>query len=114
MSYRTTEHINLPFKLFPTVNEVGSSRVDYKISIKPQFSEMHLATGVLLKIPVPPNTATTKINTSKGKAKYVAQENAIIWKLGMVVGGKDHHISCEVGLMATIKKKTWSRPPISM
>mmetsp|Transcript_12601 Transcript_12601/g.31018 ORF Transcript_12601/g.31018 Transcript_12601/m.31018 type:complete len:441 (-) Transcript_12601:70-1392(-) len=114
MSYRTTSNINLPFRLLPIVKEIGTTRVEYKLSIKANFGEELLATGVLVKVPVPKNTATTKMKVSNGKTKYVAQENAIVWKIPRMAGGAEYHFSADVSLMATISKKAWSRPPITL
>ena len=66
----------------------------------------------------------------KGKAKYKASENAIVWKIKRMGGMKESQISAEIELLETETKKKWtrfenitrefkdimpcSRPPISM
>ncbi|KAK9727999.1 clathrin associated protein complex medium subunit, variant 2 [Basidiobolus ranarum] len=80
MRYRTTENVNIPFKVYPVVNEMGKTRVEYKIQVKANFSPKLYANNVVLKIPTPLNTAGTNIRVSSGKAKYVPDENCIIWK----------------------------------
>lgn len=114
MKYRSTENVSLPFRLLPNVRETVGVRVDFSVSIKALFDGQLEATGVLLKVPCPPNTATTKIKVTTGKAKYVAVENAIVWKISRFPGAAEHMISAEAGLLATISKKPWSRPPISL
>lgn len=37
MKYRTTEHINLPFRVHAIVNEIGKTRVEFKILVKVPF-----------------------------------------------------------------------------
>jgi AP-2 complex subunit mu-1 len=37
MKYRTTENVNMPFRIIPIVKEIGSSRVEYRVSIKSNF-----------------------------------------------------------------------------
>jgi hypothetical protein len=59
------------------------------LSIKALFGGNLMATGVLIKLPTPPNAATAKIKVSTGKAKYVAQENAIVWKIARFAGGAE-------------------------
>ena len=50
----------------------------------------------------------------KGKAKYKASENAIVWKIKRMAGMKESQISAEIDLLPTNDKKKWARPPISM
>jgi AP-2 complex subunit mu-1 len=114
MKYRSTENLVLPFRLLPNVRETAGVRVDCSVSVKALFDAQLEATGVLLKLPCPPNTATTVIKVTTGKAKYVAVENAIVWKISRFEGGAEHMINAEVGLLSTISKKAWSRPPISL
>ncbi|ORY01004.1 clathrin adaptor, mu subunit [Basidiobolus meristosporus CBS 931.73] len=114
MRYRTTENVNLPFKVHPVVNEMGKTRVEYKIQVKANFSSKLYANNVVLKIPTPLNTAGTNIRVSAGKAKYAPAENCIIWKIQKFQGQAEYSFSCEVTLTAMTIVKAWSRPPISM
>ena len=88
--------------------------MEYSISITSQFDFQHEANSVLLKIPCPPNTASAKIKVTTGKAKYVAVESALVWKISRFPGGATHQFQADVGLLATISKKAWSRPPIQV
>ena len=96
------------------MRETQNTRVEYSVTIKSQFDFQLEATGVLLKIPCPPNTASAKIKVTTGKAKYVAAESALVWKISRFPGGAEHMFQAEVGLLATISKKAWSRPPIQV
>jgi AP-2 complex subunit mu-1 len=80
MRYRTTEHISLPFKVRAVVNELSSTKVEFKVSVKSNFSTKIYAQNVVIKVPTPLNTANTKINCNGGRAKYVGSENCIVWK----------------------------------
>ncbi|KAK9708191.1 clathrin associated protein complex medium subunit, partial [Basidiobolus ranarum] len=108
MRYRTTENVNLPFKVHPVVNEMGKTRVEYKIQVKANFSPKLYANNVVLKIPTPLNTAGTNIRVSAGKAKYVPAENCIIWKIQKFQGQAEYGFSCEVTLTAMTIVKAWS------
>jgi AP-2 complex subunit mu-1 len=79
MRYRTTENINLAFKVIPTVNEF-KTRVEYKVVVKSNFSAKLFANNVVIKIPTPPNAAKANIQVPIGKAKYAPAENALVWK----------------------------------
>ncbi len=82
MKYRTTENINLPFRVHAIVNEVGKTMVDYKILVKASFSAKLYATNVKIHIPTPPNTANVVIRVLVGKAQFKPAEGGIIWKYG--------------------------------
>src|SRR5690554_8169534 len=80
MRYRTSDNINLPFKVHPVVTEVGKSKIEYRIVVKANFSSKLYANNVILKIPTPLNTAGVNCSASAGKAKYVPEDNSIVWK----------------------------------
>lgn len=115
MRYRSTEHINLPFRVQAIVQEIGRTKVSYNISIRSTYSHKLFATGVVLRIPTPLNTAKIEgTRTTNGKAKYEPESNAIVWKIQRFEGNKEFTLSSEAQLTATTNQKAWSRPPISM
>lgn len=78
--YRSTTNVNLPFKVHPIVEEIGKSKVEYNISLRANFDSKLSGNNVVLRIPTPPNTTNVKCQVAMGKAKYVPDENIIIWK----------------------------------
>ncbi|KAI7818354.1 intracellular protein transport-related protein [Gamsiella multidivaricata] len=114
MRYRTSDNINLPFKVHPVVTEVGKSKIEYRILVKANFSSKLYANNVILNIPTPLNTAGVTCSASTGKAKYVPAENSIVWKIPRFQGQSEFMLTAEADLTAMTHKKAWSRPPISM
>ncbi|KAL7750873.1 clathrin associated protein complex medium subunit [Sorochytrium milnesiophthora] len=118
MRYRVTDNIAIPFKIHPVINFTSQTRLEYKITVKSSFSSKLNATNVVIKIPTPPNTASIhglgNFSGAAGKAKYVASENVIQWKIPRITGSMELTLSAEAELTATLVKKTWSKPPISM
>ena len=117
MKYRTTENITIPFRVLPIVKEHSRTRVEIKVTVKSNFKKENIfGTGVKVKIPVPKNTATCKIYTQMGKAKYTPEVDAIIWKVRRFPADTEYTLGAEVELSSTVslQKKAWSRPPISM
>lgn len=113
--YRSTENVNLPFKVHPVVNEIGKTRVEYMINVKANFSPKLYANNVILRIPTPLNSAKVEVKVgSGGKAKYAPSENCIIWKIPRFQGQAEFTLSGEAELTAMTHKRVWSRPPISM
>uniref|UniRef100_A0A671RL79 AP-2 complex subunit mu-B n=1 Tax=Sinocyclocheilus anshuiensis TaxID=1608454 RepID=A0A671RL79_9TELE len=114
MRYRTTKDIILPFRVIPLVREVGRTKLEVKVVIKSNFKPSLLAQKIEVHIPTPLNTSGVQVICMKGKAKYKASENAIVWKIKRMAGMKESQISAEIELLPTNDKKKWARPPISM
>lgn len=115
LRYRTTKDIILPFRVIPLVREVGRTKLEVKVVIKSNFKPSLLAQKIevrltadmafiifkvpywlfILKcklcvslqvhIPTPLNTSGVQVICMKGKAKYKASENAIVWKYGLIL-----------------------------
>lgn len=115
MRYRTTKEINLPFRVIPLVREMGKSRMEVKLVVKANFKPNFFAQKVEVRIPTPTNTSGVQVICMKGKAKYKAAENAIVWKIKRMAGMKDCQLSAEIDLLTVgDRQKRWTRPPISM
>ncbi|KAJ1972388.1 clathrin associated protein complex medium subunit [Dimargaris xerosporica] len=114
MQYRTTENVNLPFRVQPVVTETSRTKLEYKIQVKANFSSKLYASNVIVRVPTPPNTAGTAIRVTMGKAKYVPAENCIVWKIQRFQGLSEAMITAEAELTAMTVERRWSRPPISM
>ncbi|CEF71448.1 AP-50 [Strongyloides ratti] len=116
MRYRTTKDIQLPFRVIPLVRESSRNKMEVKVVIKSNFKTSLLAQKIEVRIPTPPNTSGVQLICMKGKAKYKAGENAIVWKIKRMGGMKESQISAEIDLLNTgaAEKKKWNKPPISM
>lgn len=114
MRYRSTRNINLPFKIQPIVTEISKSKVEYTIQIKGNFPPKLSANNIVIRIPVPLNCVSVDIKVGMGKAKYVAGENVVVWKIPRLQGQAETTFSAEAVLSSTTYQKAWSRPPISV
>ncbi|KAL6233856.1 hypothetical protein BDW75DRAFT_214106 [Aspergillus navahoensis] len=114
MRYRATENVNLPFKVHPIVREIGTTKVEYSVAIKANYSSKLFATNVVIRIPTPLNTAKTTERTSQGRAKYEPEHNNIVWKIARFSGGSEYVLTAEATLSAMTHQKAWSRPPLSL
>ena len=86
MRYRTTKDISLPFRVIPLVREVGRTKLEVKVVVKSSFKQSLLAQKLEIRIPTPLNTSGVQLICMKGKAKYKASENAIVWKIKRMGG----------------------------
>jgi len=114
MRYRTTKDISLPFRVIPLVREVGRTKMEVKVVLKSHYKPSILGQKIEIRIPTPPSTAGVQVICMKGKAKYKASENAIVWKIKRMAGMKESQISAEIELLPTRDTKKWTRPPISL
>ncbi|KAL4916800.1 Mu homology domain-containing protein [Aspergillus aurantiobrunneus] len=114
MRYRATENVNLPFKVHPIVREIGTTKVEYSVAIKANYSSKLFATNVVVRIPTPLNTAKTTERTSQGRAKYEPEHNNIVWKIARFSGGSEFVLTAEAMLTSMTNQKAWSRPPLSL
>ncbi|KAL3469254.1 Mu homology domain-containing protein [Aspergillus californicus] len=114
MRYRATENVNLPFKVHPIIREIGTTKVEYSVAIKANYSSKLFATNVIIRIPTPLNTAKTTERTSQGRAKYEPEHNNIVWKIARFSGGSEFVLTAEATLTSMTNQKAWSRPPLSL
>ncbi|KZV96149.1 clathrin adaptor, mu subunit [Exidia glandulosa HHB12029] len=114
MKYRSTSNVNLPLKIIPTINEIGTTQVSYLVSLKANFNNKLNATNVVIRIPTPLNTTNVDCKVAVGKAKYVPAENYIVWKIPRMQGGSETTLSGTADLTAMTHRQAWARPPIDV
>ncbi|KAL0324718.1 UNVERIFIED_CONTAM: AP-2 complex subunit mu, partial [Sesamum calycinum] len=115
MKYRITEGVNLPFRVLPTIKELGRTRMEVNVKVKSVFGAKMFALGVVVKIPVPKQTAKTNFQVTSGRAKYNPSIDSLVWKIRKFPGQTESTLSAEVELISTMtEKKSWTRPPIQM
>lgn len=118
MSYHSVLNINLPFKVYAQVQEVGRLRILYKLRIKSLFPPKIPATNVVIKIPTPKGSIQLYVTSSSGKSKFVAEDNMIVWKFNKFYGEQEYLLTADVDLNFEADDFTlifnWSRPPIKV
>eukprot|EP00656_Telonema_subtile_P011215 TRINITY_DN15525_c0_g1_i2.p1 TRINITY_DN15525_c0_g1~~TRINITY_DN15525_c0_g1_i2.p1 ORF type:complete len:428 (-),score=109.14 TRINITY_DN15525_c0_g1_i2:262-1545(-) len=114
MRYRVTENVELPFKITPSIHTHGRTRIEITVTVKATFEPKQAADKDQVMIPVPKTTAKCKFTKIAGKAKYVAEQNAVVWRLSNFQGQQSESLTVSVEMAATVSDKVWSRPPISL
>ncbi|KAH9572495.1 hypothetical protein CY35_02G153900 [Sphagnum magellanicum] len=115
MKYRITDGINLPFRVLPSIKELGRTRMEVNVKVKSVFGARMFALGVVVKVPVPKHTAKANFQVTSGRAKYNAALDCLVWKVRKFPGQTELTMSAEVELISTMEeKKSWTRPPIQM
>merc|ERR1712000_503552 len=114
MQYRVTSNLKMPFSVSAIVNEIGGTKVDYRVSITANYPSTIMGTKVVVRIPTPANTAQQQVRVKFGKVKYDATGNTFNWVIKRFPGGQTYDFTANVSLISTLVKKTWARPPITL
>ncbi|KAL6298625.1 clathrin adaptor mu subunit [Sparassis latifolia] len=116
MRYRSTSNVKLPLKIIPSVTELGTTQVQYVVTVKTNFNNKLSATNVVVRIPTPLNTTSVDCKVPNGKAKYVPAENVVVWKfvIPRIQGGQEITLSASAELTSTTHRQVWARPPIDV
>lgn len=121
MSFRVTENIIIPFKLYCNIIETPSKdnpqipqAIDLDLNVKALFDRLLFAQDVIIKIQIPKNATNAKTHTNLGKAKHEPEKSAIVWRIKKVNGEKECKLKCEIPLISVKDPKPWNRSPISM
>lgn len=113
MRYRVTKPVQ-PFRFIPSIIEESKTKLLINLKLIADFPDDKSATNVVVKIPVPPTTASCQFNIWKGRAKYEPSEQAIVWRLSNFAGGSETALQADVTLLPASREKPWVRAPISM
>lgn len=121
MTFRVTENVIIPFKLYCNIIETPMidnpqvpQNIDLDLNVKAIFDKILFAQDVVIKIQIPKNATDVKMHTNIGKAKHEFDKSAIVWRIKKVNGEKECKLKCEIPLISTKDPKPWARSPISM
>eukprot|EP00439_Symbiodinium_sp_Y106_P008864 s2823_g1.t1 len=110
MTYRITENIESPFKLIPNVKVLGRTRLELSLQVTAMYDRNIEATNVRIDFPCPKNTAKAHIpSPGHGKARYDANESAVIWRIRRFPGRHEYNLLAEVELASMVSEKQWVR-----
>lgn len=105
LNYRITADFATPFKIFPSVEEVGPYKLEAVIVLRADIPEANHGSNVILKIPVPRATANVYLEMPADipgcTAEYNATEKKVIWSIKKIVGGTDMTIKVKITLDQT-------------
>jgi len=113
MKYRTTQDVKLPFRVTPLVQESGN-KIDITVNLKGEYEPEISGSRIEVRIPVPTTTSNVEVRSDKGKAKYKPGDNAIVWKMKRLMGGRTATLTAELTLLASAERKKWTRSPIAL
>ena len=90
MNYRiSTANVKPLIWIEASVNRPSRSRVEYVVKVRTHFKSRLQATGVEIKLPVSSDATSPEVNTGLGSVAYVPEQEAMLWKMKSVQGGKE-------------------------
>jgi AP-2 complex subunit mu-1 len=121
MTYRVTENVIIPFKVYCNIienpvhdNPSIPQSIDLDLNIKALFDRLLFAQDVIVKVQIPKNATNVRTHANLGKAKHEPEKGAIVWRIKKIFGDKDCKLKCEIPLIPVKDPKPWARAPISM
>ncbi|XP_067877227.1 AP-1 complex subunit mu-1 isoform X2 [Heterodontus francisci] len=114
MSYRLNIHVKPLIWIESIIEKFSHSRVEYMIKAKSQFKKQSVANNVEIVIPVPSDADSPKFKTSVGSAKWVPENNTVVWTIKSLPGGKEYLMRAHFGLPSVENENAEGKPPISV
>ncbi|XP_043551052.1 AP-1 complex subunit mu-1-like [Chiloscyllium plagiosum] len=96
------------------IETFSHSRVEYLIKARSQFKKQSVANNVEIVIPVPSDADSPKFKTTMGSAKWVPENNTVVWTIKSLPGGKEYLMRAHFGLPSVESETTEGKRPISV
>lgn len=121
MTFRVTENVIIPFKVFCNIIETPlpgfpnvPQSIDLDLNVKALFDMTLFAQDVIIKVQIPKNATGVKTHANLGKAKHEPDKSAIVWRIKKIFGDKDCKLKCEIPLINVSDPQPWAKAPITM
>ncbi|CAD8099408.1 unnamed protein product [Paramecium primaurelia] len=105
MNYRISGDYAAPFRLFPIIEEISSSKIEVTIKLKACFDAKIIASYANVRIPIPKQTANAYPelvkNAQQETAEYDSNKKIIEWQIKKLCGGQERSLKIKLTLQAT-------------
>mmetsp|Transcript_16203 Transcript_16203/g.23629 ORF Transcript_16203/g.23629 Transcript_16203/m.23629 type:complete len:441 (-) Transcript_16203:145-1467(-) len=100
LNYRITADFRPPFKIYPTIEETGSYKLDAVIVIRADIPDGNYGSNVIIRMPVPRCTVSASAEFASEipgcSAEYNASEKKVIWTIRKFVGGSEMTLRAKI------------------
>lgn len=114
MSYRLNTHVKPLIWIESVIEKHSHSRVEYMIKAKSQFKRRSTANNVEVIISVPSDVDSPKFKTTVGYARYMPQEDKVVWTIKSFPGGKEYLMRAHFNLPSVEAEEQEGKPPIAV
>lgn len=102
LNYRITADYRAPFKLYPTIEEAGTYKVDAIIVLRADIPEANYGSNVTLRLPVPRSTVSVlaefSVEMPGCSAEYNANEKKVIFNIRKFNGASEISLRARITL----------------
>eukprot|EP00003_Mantamonas_plastica_P030245 TRINITY_DN740_c0_g1_i2.p1 TRINITY_DN740_c0_g1~~TRINITY_DN740_c0_g1_i2.p1 ORF type:complete len:479 (+),score=170.79 TRINITY_DN740_c0_g1_i2:376-1812(+) len=119
MHYRISSEFRAPFRIFPFVEEVSTSRIDVLLKVRADIPENANGNNVVVRLPLPKSTNNVSCEMAIGAVgqswEYKQNEHVLEWTIKKFPGGVETFIRAKIFLQyGTSSKVKREIGPISM
>ncbi len=118
LNYRISGDFELPFRVYPVVEEVDEGRVDVLLKVRADVPEANAGASVVVTLPVPRGTTTAKCSlpdAAKGQtAEYVDADKVVVWAIKKFPGQSEQQLRVRLSLNNTSAATRAEIGPVTM
>ena len=104
LNYRMTGEFKTPFRIFPSIEEVETNKLEIAVHVRAEIPENHFGANVSIEVPMPQSTtaATCQVVSTPSAtgvhAEYVSHERKLFWTLKKFPGCTEQTMRAKVTL----------------
>lgn len=96
LNYRISGDFELPFRVFPFVEELDEGRTDVILKLRADIPEANAGAAVQVTLPVPRHTLSCKCSlpdSAQGQtAEYVEADKVVVWTIKKFPGQSEQQL----------------------
>jgi AP-4 complex subunit mu-1 len=109
MNYRVTGDYQVPFRIFPFIEELTNYKVEMSVKIRACFPQAHYGANVVVRVNLPKHTNSVTFELPKGlrdqKSEFLQSEKVAEWTIKKLAGETEHIMKLRVSLSAPATSK---------
>jgi len=110
LNYRITAEFRAPFRVFPTIEEKSSTRIELGLLVRADIPDKKYGSNVTITIPLPRTTATASAELMGGvpgqTTEYIASERRMEWTIKKFMGGTELSVLVKINLDSPATQNT--------
>ena len=107
LNYRVTGEFPTPFRIFPSIEETGSNKVELTLLIRAEIDSNNFGANVTVEIPVPKEVEGAVCNvlsapgTGAAHAELNASASKLVWTMRKFPGGTEQTLKAKMTLQTS-------------
>jgi len=118
LNYRISGDFELPFRVYPFVEEVDDGRTDIVLKVRADIPEANAGAAVVVSLPVPRQTTSCKCSlpdNAKGQTtEYLEADKTVVWTIKKFPGQSEQQIRIRLSLPSSTAQTRAEIGPVTM